>query len=294
MNQNKLSIKERLCFCTTRIDAKVNDTILSHGTGFFFNLIIDPKNYVQVIITNKHMVKNKQEITFYLSQANEEGNPAYTVPSKLTMNSSELNDYLFYHPDESVDLCAIAIKPVIDAAREQGLSPFYAPLNNNLIPTNEKLGELDAIEEVLMIGYPNALWDSSHNMPLIRKGITATNPRFDYNGRREFLIDAACVPGSSGSPVFICNVGTFYDKTKDDVALGNRLWLLGVQYAIPVKAIEGTIKKITLDNVKDPIENSYITQSQTFINLGYIIKSSCILDLIPIIKETIETPNVNQ
>lgn len=39
-----------------------------------------------------------------------------------------------------------------------------------------------------------------------RRGITATNINFDYNGKKEFVIDAACFPGSSGFPVFIWKV----------------------------------------------------------------------------------------
>ncbi len=43
-----------------------------------------------------------------------------------------------------------------------------------------------------MIGYPNGIWDEANNMPIIRRGITATHPNFNYNGKPEFMIDAAC------------------------------------------------------------------------------------------------------
>jgi len=42
-----------------------------------------------------------------------------------------------------------------------------------------------------MIGYPSGLWDTKNNLPIVRKGITATTPYFDYNGKREFLVDIA-------------------------------------------------------------------------------------------------------
>ena len=57
------------------------------------------------------------------------------------------------------------------------------------------------VEDVLMIGYPNGLWDTTHNMPIIRRGTIATDIKLDYNEKKEFVIDAACFPGSSGSPV---------------------------------------------------------------------------------------------
>ena len=54
-----------------------------------------------------------------------------------------------------------------------------------------------------MIGYPIGLIDEYNNKPIVRKGITATTYNIDYNGKKEFLIDIACFPGSSGSPIFI-------------------------------------------------------------------------------------------
>lgn len=78
-----------------------------------------------------------------------------------------------------------------------------------------------------MIGYPNGIWDSVNNMPIIRKGITATHPRLNYNGRKKFMIDAACFHGSSGSPVLLFNTGTY--ATKDgNTTIGTRIMLLGI------------------------------------------------------------------
>lgn len=64
---------------------------------------------------------------------------------------------------------------------------------------------------------------------------------------------------------------------------------MGIQYAVPIKTVEGSIRKVTLDNPKDVIEGNYVAQSPSFINLGFIIKSSCIMDLIPIIEDRIDS-----
>ena len=40
-------------------------------------------------------------------------------------------------------------------------------------------------------------------MPILRRGTTATPIALNFEGRPEFLIDAAVYPGSSGSPVFV-------------------------------------------------------------------------------------------
>ncbi|MEB0261247.1 MULTISPECIES: hypothetical protein [unclassified Mucilaginibacter] len=89
------------------------------------------------------------------------------------------------------------------------------------------------LEEILMVGYPNGIWDQINNKPILRRGITATHPNFDYNGQKEVMIDTACFPGSSGSLVFIFNEHGYQDK-KGNITLGSsRVYLLGVLFARP-------------------------------------------------------------
>ena len=53
-----------------------------------------------------------------------------------------------------------------------------------MIPAQADLESLDAIEEIVMIGYPNGLWDSVNNMPIARRGITATPVYLNYEGKK--------------------------------------------------------------------------------------------------------------
>lgn len=278
---SELSLRETLSFCTTKIDAIVDDKHIVSGTGFFFNLKLTDDKVAPVIITNKHVAVGKKSITFYLSKQDRDGKPVFGAPIQLTLSTEDLKNNLYEHPDEEVDLCAITVRPIIEEAKKQGFNVFYKCLTNSNIPTAEQVDKLDAVEDVQMIGYPNALWDRAHNMPLIRKGITATWPKLDFNGKKEFLIDAACFPGSSGSPVFICDLGLYYSKEAHDTIIGNRFMLLGIQYAVPIRTVEGTIVKKTLEGGID----EYIAKTESMLNLGYIIKSECILDLIPILKK---------
>ena len=85
--------------------------------------------------------------------------------------------------------------------------PDYVGIPQDLIPTTAQLNDLNGRMKFTMVGYPNGLWDTKNDLPIIRRGITATPAFRDYCGRDEFLIDAACFPGSSGSPVFILNQG---------------------------------------------------------------------------------------
>jgi hypothetical protein len=139
-----------------------------------------------------------------------------------------------------------------------------------------QLEEPNAVEEVLMVGYPNGLWDAKNNFPLMRRGITASHPAVDYdvNGGATTVIDMACFPGSSGSPVFIYDNGSYVDK-KGNVNLGaSRTILLGVRYSCPTIQADGSIV------IKDiPTVNTPVPQLNLMMNLGYIIKAGELKEL---------------
>jgi hypothetical protein len=107
---------------------------------------------------------------------------------------------------------------------EQNMKLFQVNFGPLHLPSPEQLAGMDTIEEVLMVGYPTGLWDEAYNLPLIRKGITATPPAIDFNNRQEFVVDMACLPGSSGSPVIRLS------RDGDDPPGG---YLLGVLTLVP-------------------------------------------------------------
>ena len=125
-----------------------------------------------------------------------------------------------------------------------------------------------------MIGYPIGIWDSVNNKPIFRKGVTATHPNFDYNGKKEFLIDMACFPGSSGSPVFIFNEGGYRDKKGNTFMGKSRILFLGTLYAGPQHTATGEIKVVNISTSTKPIAISKIPN-----NLGLVIKHNRILEL---------------
>ena len=138
-------------------------------------------------------------------------------------------------------------------------------------------------EDIYMIGYPNGLGDDIHNLPINRSGITGTPFFIDHNGKPEFLVDCACFPGSSGSPVVIVNE-SFYALHKQPLQSGNRMVLLGILYAGPMFDAEGKI-------VKYLVPTTNITSTSIPMNLGYCISSKKILDFIPLLKALMAKEN---
>jgi hypothetical protein len=124
------------------------------------------------------------------------------------------------------------------------------------------------MEDVIMLGYPNGIWDAKHNLPIIRRGVTATHAKLPLNGKPEFLIDAACFPGSSGSPVFLANIGGYFDYA-GNLIFGSRVFLLGTLWGGPVQRTEGEVKVVEV-----PVDTKAVAQWAVPMNLGYVVRAT--------------------
>ncbi len=139
-------------------------------------------------------------------------------------------------------------------------------MDEALIPTETELPKYGVFQEVKFIGYPIGIWDEKNNLPVARRGMTATDPAVDYNGRAEFLVDAAVFPGSSGSPVYIANEGmNFFDG---GLYAGSRIRFLGILYALYQYTSEGRIEIVTIPTAFDAKVKTQIPA-----NLGLVIKA---------------------
>jgi V8-like Glu-specific endopeptidase len=224
MSQNSinLSLTEQIAFSTIQIQV-VEKEGSGSGTGFFFQFIMEDKRNIPIIVTNKHVIKSALKGAFILSSANKDGSPNLTKHIPVFLENFESRWIL--HPDSNIDIAIMPIAPLINEAYSKGFIPFFRTIDSTIIPTEEQLNQLTAVEDILMVGYPIGISDRVNNYPIFRKGITATHPANKYEGRDEFLIDAACFPGSSGSPVFLLNSGNYVTKTGTTV-IGTRFSFL--------------------------------------------------------------------
>lgn len=251
----------------------------SVGTGFFYTEPFPQKDghSVNIVITNKHVIMGTQDgrIHFHLSD------PEAQSPTPLRNSKSFLfkdwNSRWFLHPDPVVDLCCMPIGDVSGRLIEQNLKLFQVSFGPQHLPSSEQLQGMSTIEEVLMAGYPTGMWDEAHNLPLIRKGITATHPGNDFNDRQEFVVDMACFPGSSGSPVIRPN------PEGEDLPGG---YLLGVLYAIPLYGAKGEII-LPHEESKD---DSMGTTTWLPTHLGFVIKAPAVRKLVDELVAAAEDP----
>lgn len=265
-----LTLSEQIQHCTIRIETVLKNGSTSIGTGFFFNFLEqEDGTYVPAIVTNKHVIKDSVEGKFRFT-VKRAGNPDYCNSKEYQISNFEQK--WIEHPNPNIDLCAMTIGELFNMALLDNVNLFYIGLTKSLILSDDESKHLNALEVITMVGYPNGLWDSVNNLPILRRGITATHPNLDYMGKEEFMIDAACFPGSSGSPVLQLDEGGY--KVKNQFVSGSRLKLLGVLYAGPQHTATGDIEIVDI-----PTRSESIIKTKIMMNLGIIIKAKKILEL---------------
>jgi len=265
-----LSVSEQLTHTTVRIECDLANGASSSGTGFFFRFMDSAESHYPAIVTNKHVVNGALRGRFHITPTTPAGDPDHARHRRI-----EIEDFAqkwIDHPDPQIDLCIMPIAPLLSNTKGEA-DFFYLGLDKSLLLTAAELDELSAVEDVIMIGYPSGIWDATNNMPIVRKGITATHLNLRYEGRDEFLIDAACFPGSSGSPVFLYNAGGYTTRSGNMMLGSVRAKLLGVLYAGPTVTAEGVVRIVEI-----PTGAQAVSVSRIQINLGMVIRAERLLD----------------
>lgn len=266
---------ELLLYSTVRLVTTLKSGEEGFGTGFFYLLESEEQNLrMRVIVTNKHVIEDAVTLRFIFHRANCEGDGT-TSPSGefIPLEVTNFANLCVYHPDNEIDLVAILFEPIEYSVEQIFKTTIFAPpFVKDLIKSDEELADLSPIEDIIMVGYPIGLWDDYNNFPIMRRGMTATHPAVDYCGNSEGLIDATCLPGSSGSPVLLFNEGSY--PVEQGVVLGNRITLLGVLFAGPEIDIEGRMCSRFI-----PVNEHAESVTTLMMNLGCIVKAKEILKL---------------
>lgn len=263
---------ERLLLSTMRIV-----TPLSVGTGVIVEHRWGDGNRGTFLVTNKHVVESTPYGTLTFTTAPERHGPLYPEPDLRRHVATHMEGKAWNwvgHPSDDIDVTALAISHLLDGLWKEEEKPYYQPLLTSMFPSADAFGQMDSIEDLLFIGYPNGVYDKTNNLPIVRRGLAATPIHLDYEGKPVFLIDASVFPGSSGSPVFIYNSGVWSDRGKVTVA-GTRVYLLGIIASVFFRESDGSITFKEIPSSMRPV-----VTTQEMIDLGVVYKVRTILETI--------------
>jgi hypothetical protein len=265
---------------TVRLESEKAEGRTSVGTGYFYTFVEDQdgqKVHAPMIVTNKHVIQGSQRLTI-VCQVMPEGAQIQndgSAPGEMQfpMVYIGVEGVAVNHPNPDIDLCAI---PVVHLFRPGALPAGYV-LKAMVIEkegrlTADEAADLGPIEPIVMVGYPNGLWDQQNNRPLVRRGLTASHALRHWNGSRVFVIDAACFPGSSGSPVFLFEDGLV--RRGGGYSPGSRAKLLGTLYAGPQVNAEGRLEARPI-----PTAVEAVPVVAMMMNLGYVVHADALDDL---------------
>ena len=262
------SITKKLLFNTIRVDTVLEDGSEGSGTAFVVSHA-HPRGTTTFIVTNRHLVDGVRRGGLVFTQKRN-GQPAFG--ERFQLNIEDFPQAWFMHPDPEVDLAIIPMRPLEQAAHDQGVELYYQVIDSRLAPDAAALRALDALEEVLFVGYPSGVWDQVNLMPILRRGTTATPMALDFEGRSEFLIDAAVYPGSSGSPVFVYQPET----GRPGQGMGRSKFM----FAGVVAAVFFREEANHLVPAPVPANNSAMVMGSEMIDLGLVIKAQAVLEVI--------------
>lgn len=252
---------DQLFFVTAYLEGSSNGNTWS-GTGFCFALETD-KGTVHVLVSNKHVLANADSLRIRMVASTGEG-PKLVAATQIDLDGAE--SLVVEHPDPAVDVAVMPLSHVLEQMTKNGAPAFFRSISPEICLTTDGARNLDSIEEILFVGYPNALFDIKNFTPIARRGTTATPIQLDYRGEPAFLVDATVFPGSSGSPVFLSDTGTY--RARDGaVVVGSRIMFLGVLAAVHTAQVGGTVAAL-------PAQQT--VQVHTPIGLGIVYKAETI------------------
>jgi len=237
----------QLLFTTVPLWVENRDGSKSTGTAFFYTAKSKKEgSTIPFLVTNNHVIKNAKRILIELIEG-KDGVPDNKLKQRVEIQGEQFQQFI----DEKNDLACMPFAPILNQFSNANKHIFFRTIEPDMVPSEKVINGLGAIEEVTFIGYPSGIYDHENSSPLVRKGITSSPLWNDFKGESCFLIDAGVFPGSSGSPVFIYNQGSY--ATNQGITVGTRLLFIGI------------ISETMIRNNGDV--------SDVFLGLGKVVKS---------------------
>ena len=256
------NIYEQILYTTLRVEClDKNGNLFSIGTGFLLQRPVAENKIKMYLVSNKHVLCGADSIAIsFTKMKNGEAEIGNVVRVPIT----KIQGNIVSHKDPDVDIAILECTGLFLLLPDQ---LYFKAVSYDMLATFEE-PELSVAENVYFIGYPDNRFDEKNNLPLIRTGMIASHPKYDYNGKPIFIIDAQVFPGSSGSPVYIDL--TYENMKNGQIVIGKRnLKLLGIVSATMIR-----------NNQLKSIQTGTKFLTEEVLGLGIVYKATAIKDLI--------------
>jgi S1-C subfamily serine protease len=270
----QLSAAQQLEHVSVLLRTKDSQNREYSGTGFFYSFFRNGDQSVTCIVTNRHVVAGMTKLEMKWTRRTPSNEPDYGNIVDVTLDL-QWDRRIVLHPDPDVDLAIIIVSDLLNKYQSESMPIYLVGADESIVASSDDLKKFQPLEEILVVGYPDGVSDTANNIPIFRKGITATPVYMKFNGKKQFMIDAAIYHGSSGSPVFLYNVGAWINEN-NQAQLGTRVALLGIVWGVFEPPTEGEIRVVPA-----PTQFTNKVFSNIPHNLGVCVPSYCILDFEP-------------
>jgi len=262
---------------TVRIRAgDANDPGIMHlGTGYLYN-IESTSGTLPLVVSNRHVLCGKSWISLDMRICGRDGLPLLDRTLPIHLDASEA--IVIAHPDDNVDLAVVCLAHFVQRVEEAGRFAYWPRGQESFDLDSDTLRHISVTEAIFMVGYPNGIYDDVHGLPIIRRGTLATPYQVDFKGKKEFVVDVAAFPGSSGSPIFAV-------RERVDPTAGRGAWhrethltLLGFLSSGFTISLDGKIGSQPI-----PTSDAYGAGAQ-MLHLGICVKANRLEEIVNFIK----------
>lgn len=124
-------IQEKMANSTIKLDI-VKPIGKWTGTGIFFHFYNskDPSRQIQVVITARHLIEDALSVAMvWPTEAIDKAMASAREKVAYTKDSIKIE----YHPDETVDLCAIIVSHAVCELRNKGKEPTFFSFDTSVL-----------------------------------------------------------------------------------------------------------------------------------------------------------------
>lgn len=173
------------------------------ATGFLYGRFIrqtgpDEKLYWVFLVTNRHVVQNRQLVHLRFNPQDDTPARVYDAP----LLEKDGKPLWFGHPDPDVDVAILRIN--VRLLDEQKIRFGFFKSDESVLSKGRAVERgLSEGDGVFVLGFPLGAVGEHRNFVIVRQGVVARVRDALAGHTNEFLVDANIFPGNSGGPVVL-------------------------------------------------------------------------------------------